>query len=240
MKHVLMAISVFAGVASAQHADFGYVGEHGPAHWGGTCEIGVKQSPIDIKAPFAESKQALKPLYKEGGLTLENNGHTLEVWVDDGSALEIDKERYKLIRFHFHRPSEETISGKPAAMTAHFVHLGEVSKKIVVLGVLLKEGKENATIQSIWAAQPEDKLKFSTFKVGWRDKKINPAALLPANLSYYMYEGSLTTPPCTEGVTFYILKEQVDISKGQVEAFPFKLNARPVQKLGDRKVYSSK
>ena len=125
-------------------------------------------------------------------------------------------------------------------MTAHFVHLSPDGKKIAVLGVLLKEGKENAAIQSIWAAQPEGKLKWSSYKVAWIDKKINPAALLPAKLGYYMYEGSLTTPPCTEGVTFYILKEQVEISKAQVEAFPFKLNARPVQKLGDRKIYSSK
>lgn len=211
-----------------------YAGEMGPENWGDefpTCGKGTKQSPLNITGPFEKSKDALVVNYKEGPLKILNNGHTIQVNVEPGSTLKINKDVYNLLQFHFHRPSEEQIDGKPMAMVAHFVHKN-AEGKLAVLGVLLNDGKDNAAIQTLWNNAPKaegpevvvDKVKF------------DPSSLVPAALTHYSYEGSLTTPPCTEGVNFYILKTPVDIGKKQVVDFPFKRNARPVQPLNGRKI----
>jgi carbonic anhydrase len=211
-----------------------YAGEMGPENWGDefpTCGKGMKQSPLNITGPFEKSKDVLVVNYKEGPLKILNNGHTIQVNVEPGSTLKINKDVYNLLQFHFHRPSEEQIDGKPMAMVAHFVHKN-AEGKLAVLGVLLNDGKDNAAIQTLWNNAPKaegpevvvDKVKF------------DPSSLVPAALTHYSYEGSLTTPPCTEGVNFYILKTPVDIGKKQVVDFPFKRNARPVQPLNGRKI----
>jgi carbonic anhydrase len=169
--------------------------------------------------------------YKEGQLKMLNNGHTIQVNVEPGSKLTINKDEYDLLQFHFHRPSEEQVDGKNSAMVAHFVHKSAAGK-LAVIGVLLNEGKDNAAIKTLWAnLPPKEGEEHVPAKV-----KFNPGQMLPSSLSYYAYEGSLTTPPCTEGVNFYILKTPVDMSKAQVAKFPFKLNARPVQSLNGRKI----
>jgi len=211
-----------------------YAGEMGPENWGDefpTCGKGMKQSPLNITGPFEKSKDVLVVNYKEGPLKILNNGHTIQVNVEPGSTLKINKDVYNLLQFHFHRPSEEQIDGKPMAMVAHFVHKN-AEGKLAVLGVLLNDGKDNAAIQTLWNNAPKaegpevvvDKVQF------------DPSSLVPAALTHYSYEGSLTTPPCTEGVNFYILKTPVDIGKKQVVDFPFKRNARPVQPLNGRKI----
>jgi carbonic anhydrase len=211
-----------------------YAGEMGPENWGDefpTCGKGMKQSPLNITGPFEKSKDTLVVSYKEGPLKIVNNGHTIQVNVEPGSTLKINKEVYNLLQFHFHRPSEEQIDGKPMAMVIHFVHKN-AEGKLAVLGVLLNEGKDNAEISTLWNNAPKsegpevvvDKVKF------------NPSNLVPAAMTHYSYEGSLTTPPCTEGVNFYILKTTVDIAKKQVVDFPFKRNARPVQPANGRKI----
>jgi carbonic anhydrase len=216
------------------HAHWDYAGDMGPENWGDefpTCGKGQKQSPLNITGPFEKSKDVLVVSYKEGPLKILNNGHTIQVNVEPGSTLKINKDVYNLLQFHFHRPSEEQIDGKPMAMVAHFVHKN-ADGKLAVLGVLLNDGKDNAAIQTLWNNAPKaegpevvvDKVKF------------DPSSLVPAALTHYSYEGSLTTPPCTEGVTFYILKTTVDIGKKQVMDFPFKRNARPVQPLNGRKI----
>ena len=211
-----------------------YAGEMGPENWGDefpTCGKGTKQSPLNITGPFEKSKDVLVVNYKEGPLKILNNGHTIQVNVEPGSTLKINKDVYNLLQFHFHRPSEEQVDGKPMAMVAHFVHKN-ADGKLAVLGVLLNDGKDNAAIQTLWNNAPKaegpevvvDKMKF------------DPSSLVPTALTHYSYEGSLTTPPCTEGVNFYILKTPVDIGKKQVVDFPFKRNARPVQPLNGRKI----
>ncbi len=211
-----------------------YAGDMGPENWGDefpVCGKGTKQAPLNITGPFEKSKDVLVVNYKEGPLKILNNGHTIQVNVEPGSTLKINKDVYNLLQFHFHRPSEEQIDGKPMAMVAHFVHKN-AEGKLAVLGVLLNDGKDNAAIQTLWNNAPKaegpevvvDKVKF------------DPSSLVPAALTHYNYEGSLTTPPCTEGVNFYILKTPVDISKKQVMEFPFKRNARPVQPLNGRKI----
>ena len=184
--------------------------------------------------PFEKSKDAIAVAYKEGPLKILNNGHTIQVNVEPGSKLTVNKEEYDLLQFHFHRPSEEQIDGKNSAMVAHFVHKSAAGK-LAVIGVLLNEGKDNAAIKTLWAnLPPTEGEEHVPAKV-----KFNPSTMMPSSMSFYAYEGSLTTPPCTEGVNFYILKNPVDISKKQVSDFPFKRNARPVQPLNGRKIYAN-
>ncbi len=218
----------------AHAVHWGYEGDNGPEHWGDAfpvCGKGKKQSPLNIIGPFEKSKETLSVDYKEGPLKMLNNGHTIQVNVEPGSSLTIGKESFDLLQFHFHRPSEEQIDGKNASMVAHFVHKSKEGK-LAVIGVMLNEGKDSAAIKTLWAnLPPKEGEEFLPAKVTF-----NPASMLPKDMGFYNYEGSLTTPPCTEGVQFYILKSPVDISKQQLAKFPFKLNARPVQSLNGRKI----
>ncbi|MEY4675830.1 MAG: Carbonic anhydrase precursor [Pseudomonadota bacterium] len=213
---------------------WGYEGDNGPEHWGDNfpvCGKGKKQSPLNIVGPFEKSKETLTVDYKEGPLKILNNGHTIQVNVEPGSSLTIGKESFDLLQFHFHRPSEEQVDGKNAAMVAHFVHKSKEGK-LAVIGVMLNEGKDSAAIKTLWANLPPKEMEeYLPAKV-----MFNPGSMLPKELAFYNYEGSLTTPPCTEGVQFYILKNPMELSKQQVAKFPFKLNARPVQSLNGRKI----
>jgi len=218
----------------AHAVQWGYEGDKGPEHWGDAfpvCGKGKKQSPLNIIGPFEKSKETLSVDYKEGPLKMLNNGHTIQVNIEPGSTLTIGKESFDLLQFHFHRPSEEQVDGKNASMVAHFVHKSKEGK-LAVIGVMLNEGKDSAAVKTLWAnLPPKEGEEFLPAKVTF-----NPASMLPKDMGFYNYEGSLTTPPCTEGVQFYILKSPVDISKQQLAKFPFKLNARPVQSLNGRKI----
>jgi carbonic anhydrase len=218
----------------AHDVHWGYEGDNGPEHWGDNfpiCGKGKKQSPLNIIGPFEKSKDTLTVDYKEGPLKMLNNGHTIQVNVEPGSTLTIGKESFDLLQFHFHRPSEEQVEGKNAAMVAHFVHKSKEGK-LAVIGVMLNEGKDSAAIKTLWANLPPKEMEeFLPPKV-----MFNPGSMLPKELGFYNYEGSLTTPPCTEGVQFYILKTPAELSKQQLAKFPFKLNARPVQSLNGRKI----
>ena len=213
---------------------WGYEGEMNPAKWGETfpvCGTGKAQSPLDIRGPFEKATATIKLDYKPGPLKLLNNGHTIQVVAAPGSTMSVGGESYELLQYHFHRPSEEHVDGKPSAMVAHFVHKS-ASGKLAVIGVLLNEGKENALIQSVWSHAPKSEAPESAVP----GVAINPSALMPSKMNFYSYEGSLTTPPCTEGVTFFILKAAVSLSRAQVDGFPFKMNARPTQPLNGRKI----
>jgi carbonic anhydrase len=224
-----------AAKAGEKHAvHWGYEGAMGPDRWGDefpTCAKGKSQSPLNIKGPFEKAQFGVTPDYKPGQLKIVNNGHTIQVNVPSGSKLRIDSRPFELVQFHFHRPSEEQIDGKPAAMVVHFVHKNAAGR-LAVLGVLLKEGNENPGINTLWAHAPQKEGP----EIAPEGVMFNPANLLPREYEFYSYEGSLTTPPCTEGVRFFILKEQVNITKEQVEQFPFKKNARPVQPQNGRAI----
>jgi len=221
--------------SAAKKVHWTYEGEEGPEHWGEnypTCANGKKQSPLNITGEMGKTRDTISPGYKETPLKIINNGHTIQVNVEAGtSVLNVNKEPYDLVQFHFHRPGEEQFNGKSPAMVVHFVHKSKAGK-LVVLGVPLNEGKENPLIKTLWANLPAKEGEESVPE----KMIINPSTLLPTDLSFYTYEGSLTTPPCTEGVNFYILKTSSDISKGQLNKFPFKVNARPVQELNGRKI----
>ena len=218
----------------AHEVHWGYEGDNGPEHWGDAfpvCGKGKKQSPLNIVGPFEKSKDTLSVDYKEGPLKMFNNGHTIQVNIEPGSTLKIGKDAFDLLQFHFHRPSEEQVEGKNASMVAHFVHKSK-DGKLAVIGVLLNEGKDSAAIKTLWAnLPPKEGEEFLPPKV-----MFNPASMLPKEMGFYNYEGSLTTPPCSEGVQFYILKSPMEISKQQLSKFPYKVNARPVQALNGRKI----
>jgi carbonic anhydrase len=214
-----------------------YEGEMGPENWGKefpTCGKGKSQSPLNIKGPFEKVRYTVVPDYKPGPLKILNNGHTIQVNVVPGSKIRIDGKAFDLLQFHFHRPSEEHINGKPSAMVIHFVHKNEAGE-LAVLGVLLQEGNENPGIKTLWSyAPPKEGPEVVPDNVAF-----NPNNLLPREMEFFHYDGSLTTPPCTEKVKFFILKSQVNISKDQVTQFPFKMNARPVQALNERKIFTN-
>ena len=221
-----------AGDKHAHAPHWEYEGALGPDNWGKefpTCAKGQSQAPLNIKGPFAKALYKLAPDYKPGPLTILNNGHTIQVNVPAGSKLRVDSKPYDLVQFHFHRPSEEQLDGKPMDMVIHFVHKNEAGE-LVVLGVLVKAGNENPGIKALWAHAPAKEGPA----VSPAGVVFNPMNLLPREMDYFTYEGSLTTPPCTEKVRFFILKSPVNMSPGQISDFPFKMNARPVQPLNKR------
>ena len=225
------------GPADTHAAHWDYEGAMGPENWGKefpTCGKGKSQAPLNIKGPFEKVRFSIAPDYKQGQLKIVNNGHTIQVNVANGSKIRIDGKPFDLLQFHFHRPSEEHIDGKPSAMVVHFVHKSPEGE-LAVLAVMLREGNENPGIKTLWTHAP----KAAGPEVIPDGVMFNPANLLPKEMDFFHYDGSLTTPPCTEKVKFYILKTQVNIAKEQVTDFPFKMNARPIQPANGRPIYTN-
>jgi carbonic anhydrase len=226
---------------AAEGAHWSYEGSAGPAKWGEldeaskVCGIGSQQSPIDIGAPV---KARLPPLGIEWGKradTIVNNGHTIQLNFAEGSTLKVAGTSYKLLQVHFHRPSEHLVAGKNFPMEAHFVHRAE-SGALAVVGVLLAEGRPNATFSKIIATMPAK--EGPAVKA---DAAINPNDLLPAKHGYYRYPGSLTTPPCAEIVEWLLLTDPVRVAASDVAGFAklYPMNARPAQKDNRRYVLQS-
>jgi carbonic anhydrase len=225
-----------------------YEGATGPDHWGeldpdySVCKTGREQSPIDIRTVESATLPAIRFEYKGGPLKyLINNGATIRVNYHDaspaGNFLVVGGTRYQLTQFHFHRPSEEYIHGKPYDMEVHLMHQS-ADGKVAGVTVFLKAGPANATVQKIWDHMPATKGQ----EMEVAGVEVNPAALLPANDSYYIYMGSVTAPPCTEGVTWFVLRTPVEISTDQINAFAklYPHDARPLQPLNGRVVKASK
>jgi len=225
------------GHGGPQSVHWDYEGAMGPENWGKEfpiCGKGKSQAPLNIKGPFEKVRFSVAPDYKPGQLKIVNNGHTIQINVPAGSKIRIDGQPYDLLQFHFHRPSEEHIDGKPSAMVVHFVHKN-AEGALAVLAVMLREGNENPVIKTLWTHAPKEEGP----EVVPDGVMFNPANLLPREMDFFHYDGSLTTPPCTEKVKFFILKSQVNIAKEQVTDFPFKMNARPLQALNGRPIYTN-
>jgi carbonic anhydrase len=217
---------------------YGYEGHEGPDHWGELCESwsacgeGTMQSPINIKAVVPD--QTLNPIefrWEKTVANVVNNGHTIQFNVDPGSKIITNGKTYKLVQFHFHQKSEHTIQGKHYPLEVHFVHSNE-KNKLAVVGVMYKEGAPNSLFTEFLADFPAPMSTFSS------PSKINLKALLPKNLRYYNYKGSLTSPNCAEGVNWHIIKGVVTASKEQITALKKILheNNRPIQPLNGRTV----
>lgn len=238
LSAALLSCLSLACFADAPH--WTYDGAHGAAHWAeidkgyAECKLGHAQSPIDIKsAKIDKNAPALEFAYQAKPLALINNGHTVQVNETGAGTLTIGGHTYQIAQFHFHTPSEERIKGKPYDMVAHLVHKDEAGK-LAVVAVLFKTGQENVALKPVLdnmpiGAGPEHTVAGVSF---------NPADLLPAKLGYYHFMGSLTTPPCTEGVSWYVLTTPVELSRAQLAQFRtlYKHNARPVQPGNGREV----
>jgi carbonic anhydrase len=220
-------------------AHWTYEGEDGPEHWGdldptyASCSGGTEQSPIDITGPteedLADPEFAYQPI---SPLNIVNNGHTVQVASPAGNTVVIDGKTYELQQFHFHTPSEHTIDGQAQAMELHMVNKADDGSTAVV-GLLLKEGQENAALKTVFEAMP-----VMAGPVQEVTGSVDLAAVLPEKRTTYRYLGSLTTPPCTEGVAWTLFTEPVEVSTEQIEAFRkiVGANARPVQPLNGRTI----
>ena len=223
--------------ANTEHADWGYGGDIGPEFWGdldsayALCQDGLEQSPVDLVATARRTNSPLEVHWGTSTLNLVNNGHTIQANYDEGSYVEFQDVRYELLQFHFHRKSEHTIHGKHSAMEAHFVHKS-ADGQLLVVGVMLDRSlRGNDFLAGFWNMIPST--PGATVE---SDQIISAASLLPKRPSIYHYSGSLTTPPGTEGVKWFVFLEPSRISGGQISRFSkmFPNNFRPVQELNGR------
>ena len=239
-RSALLSLTLAAsGVALAvEHgAHWGYDGATGPEHWAeldphfALCKNGKSQTPIDL-AGFVDSQ--LPPIgfhYRPGGSDEINNGHTIQINYAAGSTITLDGHDYELKQFHFHTPSENHISGKAYPMEAHLVH-ADAEGRLAVIAVMIEEGAENAALTTPWSQIPthvDEDVHLAA--------KASAEGLLPRDRDYYRFEGSLTTPPCTEGVTWLVMKHPVTASAGQIAKFSRVMghpNNRPIQSLNAR------
>ncbi len=220
-----------------------YGGNNGPERWGvlgkeyANCSLGKRQSPIDIRRTVKADLAPIKFAYKPVPLAIIDTGRSIVVDTPEAGNLLLDGENYELVRIEFHKPSEEKINGKSYDMSAQLTHQF-ASGKLAILVVLMEAGKEQALIRSLWTHLPLEQNK----PVNRPEVKIDPTQLLPAKRNYLTYLGSLTTPPCTEGVLWLILKTPLQVSKEQLSSFGtvYKNNVRPVQPVNNRVIKESR
>ena len=218
-----------------------YEGENGPQTWGklkpefNLCALGKRQSPINIEegSTLVGPAEPLQFSYTPSNGTVVNNGHTIQVDVQGENTITVRGSSYRLLQFHFHTPSEEQINFKRTAMVAHLVHKNDEGQ-LAVVAVLLQAGAANPVIDKVWTYMPLD----AGDRVRMPKDLLNLNEILPTDQRYYQFMGSLTTPPCTEGVLWLVLKQPVQISKAQYRLFTqlYPNNARPVQALNSRSV----
>lgn len=234
-------LAVFGAGGHGPHWD--YDGKEGPEHWGEldpafeTCKKGQNQSPIDI----ADTSQApLDPIefsYQPIPLNIINNGHTIQVNAPKGNSIMVGGKKYELLQFHFHSPSEHKSNGKASEMEVHLVHKNQ-DGQLAVVGVFMNKGSEHPLVKSIWEHLPTKAGKEHMVK----EVKLNPVDFLPADRTYSNYPGSLTTPPCSEGVNWIVMNEPIEVSDAQIKKFTsiVPMSARPVQPLNGRAVKAGK
>lgn len=238
----LTALFATGAMAAEQQHHWSYDGKEGPGNWAQldpgyeTCALGHAQSPIDISHTTRAALPRIAFDYHASPAEVVNNGHTVQVNLSNAGGIEIDGKPYHLVQFHFHTPSEEHIAGKGFPMVAHFVHQSD-DGRLAVVAVLFKEGEKNQALASLFDAMPAkagDKVELGA--------SFAPQTVLPQQQGYYAFAGSLTTPPCSEGVQWRVLKQPVELSHEQLAQFQhlYAKNARPIQALNGREVLESK
>jgi carbonic anhydrase len=222
-------------------AAWDYTGKRGPLAWGKldpaykACSQGKEQSPIDLRgAKLDKSLQPIEVHYRAGQVTLVNDGHTILVQVDPGSYIVAGGVRYELKQISFHHPSEHPVKGKLVDMDVQLLHQSADGKMAMVSTRYVEDrGDANAVLATLWQHLPE--------KAGATEKvadEVNPAGLLPQDRGYMTYVGSLSTPPCTEGVRWFVMENEMSVSRSQLRSFEliFKMNSRPLQDPHGRRV----
>ena len=240
-RHKPVAIAAQEAPHAEHPAHWDYAGSGGPETWGqmkpefAKCSNGTRQSPIDIRDGIKVSLDAVQFDYKASGFRVIDNGHTVQVNVGTGNSIEVMGRRYDLVQFHFHRPSEERINGRQFDMVVHLVHK-DIDGRLAVVAVLLDRGSAQPIVQNVWNNLPLEKGD----EVAARGT-INLNELLPAERSYFTYMGSLTTPPCSEGVLWMVMKQPVQVSADQIGIFArlYPMNARPIQSAAGRLIKES-
>jgi carbonic anhydrase len=225
----------------ARGTRWGYEGDLGPANWSkinvdwAACGNGNRQSPIDIRDGMKVDLEQITFDYHPSSFNVVDNGHTVQVTVGTGNYLTVSNRTYELVQFHFHRPSEERINGKSFEMVVHLVHK-DVEGKLAIVALLLERGKPQNTIQTVWNNLPLEKGQVVAPSI-----VLDVAEMLPQRRDYYTYMGSITEPPCTEGVLWMVMKEPVQASAGQMALFSrlYPLNARPTQASSGRMIKES-
>jgi len=237
----LCPLCASAVLAAEDHAHWSYEGTTGPDKWGNldaadqVCSIGHQQSPIDISGSISARQSPLKISWSKRPDTIVNNGHTVQLNFAEGDRLNVGDRSYRLMQFHFHHPSEHLVDGKTFAMEAHFVHAAK-DGALAVIGVFIVPGKPNAVFKKIVSTMPQE--EGSPVPA---DHAIDPNGLLPAQRAYYHYQGSLTTPPCSEIVDWLVLAHPIEAAEGDIARFArlYPMNARPVQNRDRRFILSS-
>lgn len=237
------AISTPLAHSAEAHAEthWDYSGEGGPEHWGELksanvmCSLGKRQSPIDIRDGIKVELEPITFDYRPTQFRVIDNGHTVQVNVEPGNSIVIGAKRYDLIQFHFHRPSEERINGRQFDMVAHLVHKS-VDGQLAVVAVLMAQGTAHPMVQLVWNSLPLEK-NVEQYAPVMLDLK----AMLPEKHDYYTYMGSLTTPPCSEGVLWMVMKQAASMSPEQINIFSrlYPMNARPIQNSSGRLIKES-
>ena len=224
---------------SSEQPHWGYTGAISPENWGrlcpefSLCGTGKNQAPINLTGFVKTDLPPLQLDYQVGGVQIVNNGHCIQINILPGSTLSIEGHSFELKQYHFHAPSENHINGQPYPMESHFVHADDQGN-LAVVAVMYVLGDENAAIAQAWSHMPEN--PGSSIALS---SPIPFTALLPTSFAYYRFNGSLTTPPCTEGVCWFVMKEPVTVSQDQIDYFARVMgcqNNRPVQPLNARLV----
>lgn len=230
--------------AHAHAPHWSYQGSDAPQHWAKLCQEfsqcaeGHQQSPIDIETVVTKQRLGhhLDFKYHACPVDVVNNGHTIQVNPEDRNLLVVDAKEYELKQFHFHEPAEHRVDGVLYPMELHLVHT-DSSGHLAVVGIFIKEGLENPVLAEIWKAMPQSPEAHQH-----PNKLIDLTKLFPSDHTYYHYGGSLTTPPCTEGVEWYVMASPITLSKSQIEAFRrlYHGNVRPLQATHERPLEASR
>ena len=264
MKKLLLfalALTTANGAYAAEGTQWGYSGHEGPKNWASLTAdnfacTGKNQSPINLTGFIEAELKPIKFSYQVGGDEIINNGHTIQINYEQGSRIELDGQLFNLLQVHFHAPSENHINGQSYPLEAHFVHASK-DGDLAVVAVMYEEGTPKTMLKVhtdefrdkvvVAVMSPQDKTLEELWKVmpilsGDKhilNNRVNVDKLLPKHRDYYRFNGSLTTPPCSEGVRWLVMKEVVTISKKQINAFKAVLhepNNRPIQVINARPI----
>ena len=228
-------------VERAVKGHWNYAGDGGPRAWArlnpefAQCARGRRQSPIDIQGGIKVQLEPVAFDYRRGPFRVIDTGRTVQVEVAPGSSIEVMGRRFELVQFHFHRPSEERVDGRAYDMVLHLVHK-DLDGRLAVVAVLLERGNAQPVVQAVWNHLPLEQDDPVAVPAG-----LDPSGLLPAERGYYTYMGSLTTPPCSEGVLWMVMKKPVAVSEAQIGIFArlYPMNARPIQAASGRLIKES-
>lgn len=243
MKKIIgiLSLALLSTVSSADEKSsphWSYGGAEGPEYWGelspnyDACKTGKNQSPVNLTHFTHANLEPITFNYVSSGNEVVNNGHTIQENYQPGSNIVVDGKSYDLKQFHFHSPSENQINGKSYPLEAHLVHQNK-DGKLAVIGIMFDEGEQSTTLKDVWANMPHQPGKHKV------DHQISVKGLLPENKDYYRFNGSLTTPPCTEGVLWMVLKQPMTVSSAQVKDFTHTMhhtNNRPIQPINARMI----